>query len=666
MLYLPVFYIDFRFFSRSLPGSTLNLLLFLAAVKLLTRDRDRDVMHLFLISFGAVLCASLMTMDVTFLFCLTLFLITALNSLVLLEMTRGSAKARQSGMIRPLVAPRNLRDKEFVLFSGFPIKSLALLALALASSVTALAIPLFLILPRVMLGAQPRLASVPGLLSGFSETVELGVLGNIQESNAPVMKVRVDLPSASLPAGLKWRGIALERFDGRSWSRNDTAVSRIPTEAGYFKVQQTTQGADILVQNFYLEPLATDVVFGSHKVLAVSTDLGWVERDASDNLFVRGRSAGTSRYTAVSDITRPDPMLFPDYSAESPRDVAACCLDVPPLDPRIGGVARTVTASVSSPYRKARALEAYLRTAYAYSLELKGTPRSPDPLAMFLFEVRSGHCEYFATAMAVMLRELGIPARLVNGFQVGEYNPLSNHWTVLQRDAHSWVEAYLPPYGWVEFDPTPTRPPESRSAFLSAVSRLFDALDLWWTADLLNFDFRKQARLVSAARASLQGLRQSGRELAGGSLRRLGAVFNGLRSWRPAVLPAALIVVAAAAVLLSVSLIPRCRFALRRFLRLICGSPVRFRTETVVRLYEEALECLRRRGRERAGSQTPLEFSRELAGEAFGETFSSFTTLYNRVRFGRDADEGDIAKARELLRSLRRPIRRDLGTGRPE
>ena len=95
--------------------------------------------------------------------------------------------------------------------------------------------------------------------------------------------------------------------------------------------------------------------------------------------------------------------------------------------------------------------------SYRYSLELKGRPGSADPLAVFLFESRAGHCEYFATAMAVMLRQTGIPARLVNGFRTGEYNALGDAWVVRQYDAHSWVEAYFKPYGWIEFDPTPAQ-----------------------------------------------------------------------------------------------------------------------------------------------------------------------------------------------------------------
>jgi len=110
------------------------------------------------------------------------------------------------------------------------------------------------------------------------------------------------------------------------------------------------------------------------------------------------------------------------------------------------------------------AIEIYLRTRFGYTLQL---PRvlPHDPLANFLFERKQGHCEYFASAMAVMLRTLRIPSRVVNGFQTGEYNDLTSQYVVRASNAHSWVEAYFPGYGWVAFDPTPAAPLEVRNGW---------------------------------------------------------------------------------------------------------------------------------------------------------------------------------------------------------
>ena len=122
--------------------------------------------------------------------------------------------------------------------------------------------------------------------------------------------------------------------------------------------------------------------------------------------------------------------------------------------------------------------KSYLRRNFRYTLKLTGTP-GRDPLAHFLFETRAGHCEYFASAMAVMLRAIGIPSREVNGFLPGEYNDLGGDYIVRASDAHSWVEAYFPGSGWITFDPTPPAPDSGYGLFDrdEHVSRL-DAAEL--------------------------------------------------------------------------------------------------------------------------------------------------------------------------------------------
>src|SRR5205823_4276291 len=129
---------------------------------------------------------------------------------------------------------------------------------------------------------------------------------------------------------------------------------------------------------------------------------------------------------------------------------------------RIPELARSLTAASLTDLERARAIERALRTGYGYTLELPATEEA-DPLAHFLFSRRKGHCEYFASAMAVLLRSIGIPARLATGFQSGVYNSISDLWLIRTRDAHSWVEAWIPGRGWTTFDPTPADPGSSGS-----------------------------------------------------------------------------------------------------------------------------------------------------------------------------------------------------------
>jgi transglutaminase-like putative cysteine protease len=117
----------------------------------------------------------------------------------------------------------------------------------------------------------------------------------------------------------------------------------------------------------------------------------------------------------------------------------------------------TTAAGAVTPYDKAKAIEAYLRDSrnYTYRLDPPATPDGVDPLAYFLFTSKQGYCEFFASAMGDMLRSLGIPTRLVNGFGPGTYDTTINSWVVRGEDAHTWVETYFPTYGWITFEPTP-------------------------------------------------------------------------------------------------------------------------------------------------------------------------------------------------------------------
>ena len=139
-------------------------------------------------------------------------------------------------------------------------------------------------------------------------------------------------------------------------------------------------------------------------------------------------------------------------------------LQLPPdLDPRIVDLAETVSMEGDTVLEKTSLVETYLRANNTYSLQLSWDP-GEQPLSTFLFEARSGHCEYFASSMAIMLRTVGIPTRIVNGFLPGEYNSIGGSYIVRQSDAHSWVEVYAPGKGWLEFDPTPPDPTGAKPA----------------------------------------------------------------------------------------------------------------------------------------------------------------------------------------------------------
>jgi hypothetical protein len=354
-----------------------------------------------------------------------------------------------------------------------------------------------------------------------------------------------------------------------------------------------------------------------------------------------------------------DPDLIPLEQGAAPDAVRESCLRVPRLDPRIAELAERLTARESHPFAKARALERGLREGYRYSLELKGEPGNPDPLAAFLFESRAGHCEYFATAMAVMLRQLGIPARLVNGFRTGEYNPLADAWIVRQYDAHSWVEAYFSPYGWMEFDPTPVEPRRRRSVLARWANEVTDAMDMWWWEGVLAYDIWKQSWLASTVLSGLRDVKSGAEYTLSALIQGSLAGFHRVLAWpQDSPLPGAAFVLGisamAAAVCMALSRPRWARRLLRRFRRAFysTGGPA-----IVVDFYAEALDQLATCGLERRRSQTPLEFASGLAGYPFFTSFLELTRLYNRARFGGSYTRNDRAAAGASLASFRLEFR---------
>lgn len=186
------------------------------------------------------------------------------------------------------------------------------------------------------------------------------------------------------------------------------------------------------------------------------------------------------------------------------RDYLVRCTELPESlqNGRLKNLALDWTADANTTFSRAMAIERRLNTTYGYSL----TPRATgNYIESFLFDVREGHCEYFATSMAVLLRNLGIPARVVNGFVSSEWNALSGMFTVRNKDAHSWVEVWLgDDYGWMTFDPTPPSGVSrrgDRSAVIVALSRLSDALRMRWYRYVIDYSAADQEHVLETLTA---------------------------------------------------------------------------------------------------------------------------------------------------------------------
>jgi len=665
LISLPVLYLDWRFLTPFLSELTAanghvrggvevavlsHLILFLSAVKLLQRKADRDWFFLYLISFFEVLLAAGLTASPVFLATLVLYLLCALSTVVAFDIQKARRRVTTT-QTRLLVPP------DSILFQKLPMRlwrrryletrRLPLVSVGLLVLIVILALPFFLIAPRTASSALTRGGSGLSGFIGFSENVTLGEIGHLKGNDEIFMHVRVEDSNAGPYAGLRWRGVALDEFTGKAWKKSALAerFEKRESERGFFQVGTTEDIGRLTTQTVFLEPVDTPVLFGVSRVVAIQGRLPFIRIDGEGAIQTRSHDQERVVYKAFSDTTEPSANVLRSdrlqYFVSAVR-----YLELPPnLDPRIRSLAESVVdrAGADNGYDAARALESYLRDNYGYSLDLKAS--GPDPLADFLFDVRKGHCEYFATAMAVMLRTQGIASRVVNGFLPGEYNEAAGAYTVRQSDAHSWVEVYFPQTNsWVTFDPTPPagRTARVRSGLAGVFSKYSEALELMWFQYVVGYDKQEQRSLVSSIRNQLLNLRSG-----------TAARIEQARGILPSVLkPMTIGLVSLSGLVLLVFLVRRIHhFGWRRGLRIWRSgtdpqSPVEF--------YERLLRLLETQGIKREAYQTPLEFASVVgAGEA-----RTITDAYNRVRFGEeDLSESESRQIEQLLSRLERTRR---------
>lgn len=676
LLSLPLFYFDWKYQTstgdaREKVGvsALAHLILFLSAVKLLQVKADRDWVFLYLISFFEVLLAAGLTLSPLFLATLGLYTLCALSTIISFEIRKARRRVKITEA-RLLVAPDSTLFRRLRKGRGRRLdteaRRLPAVAFVLLVLIFALAMPLFLIAPRYGSSALARTGGGLGGFVGFSDTVNLGDIGRLQQSERVVMRVRVEDPQAQRNQSLRWRGVALDEFNGRGWrrSRGRSSYEQTTSERNFFQFGTIDSLHRITTQTFFVEPIDTPVLFAASRAVALQGMFPYVRRDTEGSLSTRQHDLERITYKAYSDTVEPDAESlradFEPYPQQYPRESRqnfARYLQLPAeLDPRIAGLAHEwiSRAGARNRYDAARIIEQHLQRDYGYTLDLKAS--GPDPLADFLFRVREGHCEYFSTAMAVMLRTQGVAARVVNGFQMGEYNDAADAYTVTQRDAHSWVEVYFPQTdSWVTFDPTPAagRPARTHTGGLTgSLSKYAEALELMWIQYVVGYDKQEQRSLATTLRNRLYAYR---RALSEGVDNFTATATEWWRALTGATAPSWLGGASLALLLLPLLLlIFLMTLLVSRARRLGFWRGLRFwRTETegrsVIDFYERMTAVLAARGLERAADETPLEFA---AATGMTEALK-VTHAYNRVRFGEHSlSDREAAEIEEWLSSL--------------
>ncbi|MFM9904130.1 MAG: DUF3488 and DUF4129 domain-containing transglutaminase family protein [Pyrinomonadaceae bacterium] len=652
VLALPVFYLIWRYQLISLFGSEAaiagilsRMILSLTAIKLLQKKSDRDWIFLYLMSFFEVLLAAGLSISALYLLSFLLYLLVMVCAVIAFEIrkTERSVEQRINGAEHTIERDRLSESQR-----SFPGR-LPLAALALIVFIGILAVPLFFLLPRV--GGAGFGGNQGGLSTstGFSDRVTLGGIGRIQQNDEVVMRVKLE-PDSEQSSNLYFRGVALDTFDNQSWSKSKPGTKQpfVKSESDLIQIDYPASRESLSIQTIYLEPIDTPILFALPRAVGIQGNFPIIEKDAYGALSYRRNNERIS-YKVLSDRSVPDGGRLRADNAGYGLEMQNYLQLPAKYDKRIFDLAYNIASKEKNRYDRAAAVEKYLQSNYGYTLEQKAS--GDEPLTDFLFNIREGHCEYFATAMAVMLRTQGIATRIVNGYHGGEYNDAVNITIVRQANAHSWVEVYFPKENvWVPFDPTPFGGQSSVSStgIAGQFNKYLQALETFWIQYFVAFDNQEQNALLRSVRNGFVDYQAKLSDY----LVHANDIFKGwwsdVRGDKGMRASLAAIGIAVGYAVVGIIGILLLGWLWRKVVKLkvwqrLWDRLFAERHASIIEFYERMQTALAGKGFVREPHQTPLEFAYAIGmPEAV-----SITEKYNRVRFGEKGLSATEAEAIE-------------------
>jgi transglutaminase-like putative cysteine protease len=627
LVWLTLFWFGFRYGGRSLLKTALHLLLFATVLKLASIKRERD--------FSVALTLS------TFL--LVASMATSTHSAILIFLGVYTAVAwpllSRWALWRDLSSAPDewLRDERA---REVPVRRAV--AASLAASF-ALAVPLFVVLPRLKSSYIQGLPGGSQADTGFSDTVDTNLYGRLRQSDKVFLRIVVEEgPMGDAPPFLRVRLVAHERFVDGVW-RRPSERGRIVAMREGTPLSFRSAGGPVpeTLHRLSIEVAPLGVRFLPYPVTAISGTASPelirrfgvvpVLQDGDGNVHLTIEPPPLLRVEVLS-AAEPAVDLVPPAEGDATRRAMGSETLLAFGRDAAGGL-----DPAASPYLFAARIEQHLATRFFYSVD--SARWGPNPVEEFLTQRKSGHCETFATAMALVLREHGIPSRLVTGFAGGERGPFGSYFLVRGRDAHAWVEAWCGPgYGWVSFDPTPPsgRPGVTRLNLLRTAGQFFENLEFLYGRYVLGFAQADQATIAQVVRDGL--------EAVGAGARSLARALRALTAGGAAVFAGLLVLGLAAAV--TAGLVLR---------RLALGGGFGMRgLAPASAAYRRLQRALRRRGADLTAASAPSEtlasadrlgagrLSREIVGAYVAESFG-----------GRPTPATDAARLDALLRELR-------------
>lgn len=624
-----------------------HFMVFVQVCKFFETKRARDYGQLIVLSVLEVIIAAILSVSVAFVVLLVVYLALGSYTLVLYHFKHEMELFERTGRQRHALAPAaaaladateslgRIRPWRFWRFSG----SAGAVAMAIGAT-------LFVCFPRIGEGwlARAGLGPIRPPITGFSETPQLGVPGLVQQSDELVFRVALLENGRPIEptSPLLLRGSVAWAYDDRSGVWRDRFMTGEPpgrftlADRSAIAPLRSWSGplADEREVRIEMYPLQTQFLFAPLDALGIRS---------ADELAVyynRANQTLTTRSAARSVV---------NYSVWVPRDPGRVATEARPVfDPRDATTPRPERARLASewaadartPTAKAEAIAAHLRRDYTYTLDIPPSPKGRDPLDVFLFETRRGHCQYFASALAVLCQQLGIPARLVTGFKAVEFNAQGHYYIVRQKHAHAWVEVFIDSGRgrgrWISYDPTPGSEHEGIES-PAGVAAWFDN-----TIDYLNYRF--QQRVLNYSQADRQAVLTRTAEATSGLWRR---ITDRLRSAR-AMIVYGLVFVAAVTLLL----LRRKRSRARAHDRALRQQGLGF--------WADLLAVLDRARIQPVAALTPRELAHRLADELPDVPgLDKIGEWYYEVRYGQRTLPDDRQQAiRATLDSLRQTLRR--------
>lgn len=635
---LLIFYVGFNilFLGVEIVKGLLDFLIYTQILKLLGKKSTRDVMQIYLLSFFQFLAGTVLTVSFLYGVIFLFYIAVAIWAIMVYSMNKDALDQKSSRYHKD-----SFNNKSSWNQTSSGSQDPGVITPLFLSTTFILSFCIFIIAALIFVSV-PRLKSgifagsflkQRALKSGFSEEVTLGRVGEIKLDDSAVMRVHIlNRDEVPVPNPLYWRGIALDHFDGTKWKSSGYGYKLHKAQGeGVFRTEETPRKP--LYQEIITEPLDSNILFAAEKPVGFKAQGRKRLERINDSYMFLVRVSGRMKYFAYSDTYIPTSKMLSEDSTLYPEVIREPFLQLDHGITKLSKLAHDITKYDHNPYDKALSIKLYLLENFKYTRTLdKASVNSP--LEDFLFVKKEGHCEYFATAMVILLREVGVPARIVNGFVGGEWNPHGEFYLVRESDAHSWAEVYFPSYGWVIFDATP----EAESSFHDAspwfVLSYIDYIKFRWQRYVIDFNQRDQIKLLAGIEDSVKWQKHK---------------FSSLSGIRPQFNKGSFMI-------LALALLGLWLFVKKPSFLPVIGDNKNILSNKASLQYGRALKYLSKIGYEKPLSMTPGEYSDYVISEG-GETYVlivGITDKYLKIRFGDVKTTEELSELTQLVRELRK------------